>query len=169
MNKPITGFITSFLLLASCLHKSAPVADQTVSKVILTGSLTQNQIFDRIQAYQLGKDQYQPDEGAIKKLKSITKDVQIIVFLGTWCSDSEREVPRFLKIMELTKNSHITFKLVGLDRSKRDLDGLAGQHQIEYVPTFIVLHDNQELGRIVETPIISLEQDLLEIFASVME
>jgi hypothetical protein len=169
MTKPVVGFFISLLLLASCLHRSPPVTEQMPPKVILTGLLTQNQLFDRIQAYQLGKDKYQPAEGAIKKLQSITKDVQLIVFLGTWCSDSECEVPRFLKIMELTKNSHITFKLFGLDRSKRDPDGLAEKHQIEYVPTFIVLHNDQEIGRIVETPIISLEQDLVEIVASVME
>jgi len=70
--------------------------------------------------------------------------------------------------MELVQNSHLTFKLFGLDRSKRDADGLAEKYQIEFVPTFVVLQDDEEIGRIVETPIVSIEQDLVEILAPVM-
>ncbi len=170
MNKKIiTWFVVTGLLLASCMHKSPRVIEQPPSRVILTGWLTADQILDQIEAYQVGEKKYQPDEESVKKLKSTISDVLIIVFLGTWCSDSEREVPRFLKIMEQTKNSHISFKLFGLDRSKRDPDGLAEKHQIEYVPTFIVLHNNEEIGRIVEAPMVGLEQDLAEIIVSVTE
>lgn len=168
----ICYFIMGVLFFASCMHKSHRMTEQglhqTASKTILTGWLTQEQIFDQNKNYKLGKVQYQPDEGSIKKLKSMTTDVQVIIFLGTWCPDSEREVPRFLKVMELSQNSQITYKLFGLDRTKRDPDGLAEKHQVEFVPTFIVVHKNEEIGRIVETPIVGLEQDLVEILASVM-
>lgn len=173
MKKCILNFLmTGVLLFASCCHQSQHVTEQglqqTPAKIIMTGWLTPTQILDRIQQYQLGKDQYQANEDAIKKLKSVTSDIQIIVFLGTWCPDSEHEVPRFIKVMELTKNSQITFKLFGLDRTKRDPDGFAEKYQIEFVPTFIVLHNNEEIGRIVETPIVNIEQDLVEIIAPVM-
>ncbi len=170
MKKPIISWlIVAELLVACCAQKPPRSMEMASSRVILTGWLTSDQIFGQIKAYQLGKEKYQPDEESIAKLKSITSDIQILVFLGTWCSDSEREVPRFLKIMEQTKNSHITFKLLGLDRSKRDADGLAEKYQIEYVPTFIVIRQNEEIGRIVEAPMISLEQDLVEIATSVTE
>jgi thioredoxin 1 len=170
MKKYILSFLmTGVLLFASCSHQSHHLTDQglqqTSAKIIMTGWLTSKQIFDHIKAYQQGKGQYQPDEESFKKLKSVKTDIQIVVFLGTWCPDSEREVPRFLKVMELTKNSYITFKLFGLDRTKRDPDGFAEKHQIEFVPTFIVFHNNEEIGRIVETPIVSIEQDLVEIIA----
>lgn len=159
--------ITGGLLFVSCTllhqHRSQEGTSQTSAKPILTGWLTQQQVFDQIQQYQLGKDQYQPQRESLEKLKSSTTDVQIIVFLGTWCSDSQREVPRFLKIMELVQNPHISYRLFGLDRSKRDSAGLAEKHQIEFVPTFVVIHNDEEAGRIVETPIASIEQDLAEI------
>lgn len=140
---------------------------QTPSRPILTGWLNQQQIFDPLPEFRLEKEKYQPDTESVEILKKTTADVQIIVFLGTWCSDSKREVPRFLKIMELVQNPTITFKLLGLDRSKRDVEGLAEQYQVEYVPTFVVLHDEKEIGRIVETPTVGLEQDLVEILGSI--
>ncbi len=136
------------------------------TRVILTGELTDQQLLEQLPAYRLGKQAYQPAEQAIAALRALTSDIRIIVFLGTWCPDSEREVPRFLKIMELASGAPITYKLIGLDRSKRDAAGLAEQFQIEFVPTFVVLHQNEEIGRIIESAAVSLEQDLLEIIAS---
>lgn len=138
------------------------------AKPVLTGWLNPQEIFEEIQAYQLEKEKYQPDNTIIKKLKEHSSDTEIIVFLGTWCPDCQREVPRFLKIVELAHNSHINYKLLGLDRSKRDSGGLAESHQIEFVPTFVVLQNKQEIGRIVETPIVSIEHDLDEILSAQM-
>jgi len=163
------SFITGILFLVSCslvshqgTQKSTP---QSPSTPILTGWLTQQQIFNKLPAYQLEKDQYQPGTEAIEKLNNSATAVQIIVFLGTWCPDSRREVPKFLKVMEQVQNRGITYKLLGLDRTKRDAEGLAESYQVEFVPTFVVLHNEQEIGRIVETPMVSIEQDLVEIFA----
>jgi len=164
--------IAGVLLLISCAlmphHRTRKGTHQLPSKQILTGWLTQQQLFGQSQEYQLEKDRYLPDTESREKLKTLIADVQLIIFLGTWCPDSRREVPRFLKIMELIKNPHITFKLFGLDRSKRDPDGLAEKYKIEFVPTFIVLHNEVEIGRIVETPIVSIEQDLVEIVTPLM-
>jgi len=163
------SFLAGILLMNSCSlvsHQSTQKnTRQTPSRPILIGWLNQQQIFDPLPEFRLEKEKYQPDTESVEILKKTTADVQIIVFLGTWCSDSKREVPRFLKIMELVQNPKITFKLLGLDRSKRDAEGLAEKYQVEYVPTFVVLHDEKEIGRIVETPTLGLEQDLIEILA----
>ena len=163
------SFITGVLFLVSCSlvsHQGTQKSThQSPSKPILTGWLTQQQIFNQLQEYQLENDRYQPDNAFIEKLKKSTTAVQVIVFFGSWCSDSQREVPRFLKIMELVQNPGMTFKMLGLDRSKRDEGGLAEGYQIEFVPTFVVLHNEQEIGRIVETPTVGIEQDLVEILA----
>ncbi|MDZ7335079.1 MAG: thioredoxin family protein [candidate division KSB1 bacterium] len=132
----------------------------------MTGELTAQQLLDNLAAYRSGKVAYQPDPEALSALRSLGSDIQILVFLGTWCPDSEREVPRFLKIMELTKGGPISYQLIGLDRSKRDAFGLAEKYQIEFVPTFVVIQQDEEIGRIVESATVSLEQDLLEIIES---
>lgn len=110
---------------------------------------------------------YQPDEAVILQLRKFPHAATIVVFLGTWCPDCQRQVPRFLKIMEQTGNSNLGYSLIGLDRTKRDLEGLAEKNQIEFVPTFIVFQGDKELGRIVENPMVSIEQDLLDILLTI--
>lgn len=172
MNKNIIfywGIGTLFFIACTIFPQSSNRRDlgSPAAKPILTGWLSERQILDQSQNYKLEKELYQPNPESLAKLKTITTDIQIIVFLGTWCSDSRREVPRFLKVMEQVQNSHIQYQLLGVDRTKRDAGGLAEKHQIEFVPTFVVLYENNELGRIVETPMVSLEQDLVEILMSV--
>lgn len=155
--------------LPSCAHRQPKLersSTATPSRLVMTGELTEKQLLDQLPAYRSGKIVYQPDPDALSQLRSLRSNIQILVFLGTWCPDSEREVPRFLKLMELTKGVPITYQLIGLDRSKRDAFGLAEKYQIEFVPTFVVIHHNEEIGRIVESATVSLEQDLLEIIES---
>jgi len=171
MNKYVVYFwgLTIFLLTSCSLipHHSKKVVHRSPSKVILTGWLTDEQLLNQLPAYKAEHDQYQPDREFLEELKKLSTNVHILVFLGTWCPDCQREVPRFLNIMESVQNPKISYKLLGLDRSKRDAAGLAQKHLIEFVPTFVVLQNDEEIGRIVEKPMVSIEQDLVEIFASV--
>jgi hypothetical protein len=52
---------------------------------------------------------------------------------------------------------------MGLDREKKSPEFKNEQGDIEYVPTFIFFRNGQELGRIIESPIQSLEKDLRQI------
>lgn len=98
-------------------------------------------------------------------IRQVHEGIDIIVFLGTWCSDSRREVPRFLKIADLAGMDAARIKLYGLDRTKRSSDGLTDRYGIERVPTFIFLRGDEEVGRIVEVPRTTLEGDVLSILA----
>ncbi len=134
---------------------------------ILTGKLTAAHLYEQMPEYKSVGEEYQPDEGIVIKLASFSFPVSIDVFLGTWCPDSRRQVPRFLKIMDLADNANFQYQLYGLDRSKRDSEGSAEKSQIEYVPTFIISHNQKEIGRIVENPMVSIEHDLLEIVLAI--
>lgn len=134
---------------------------------ILTGWLTQENIFEKIPEMKTEKEQYTPDSTAISELKAFDKNINILVMLGTWCSDSRREVPRFLKVMEQIKNNNIHFELYGLDRAKSDSLGMGQANQIEFVPTFILFNESGEWGRIIETPEINMEQDLANLLAEI--
>ncbi len=109
---------------------------------------------------------YSPDEQTLELLKEVTPPSGII-FLATWCSDSQRELPRFYKIVDLLKWCPDNFELYCLDRSKTLPGKDIGMYQIEYVPTFIFisLATDTEIGRIIESPIQSLEADLLKILS----
>ena len=110
---------------------------------------------------------YLPDEMKIKKLNNIFKEnnnLVFVVFSGNWCSDSEDEVPKFYKLMNQTGFNQDKISLYGVDRNKQEPTGEAVNFKIEKVPTVIILNDDNEVGRIVEFPFISWEDDLLTIF-----
>jgi len=105
---------------------------------------------------------YRVDEDLAKELKPLLKDVDITLFMGTWCGDSKRETPRIYKIFDAVDKSD-EVKLITVDRSKTTPQGLEEGKDIKRVPTLILSKDGKELGRIVEYPIESLEADMLKI------
>ncbi len=44
-------------------------------------------------------DMYEVDVETAEEIKDNLEDVEIKLVMGTWCSDSRREVPRFYKIL----------------------------------------------------------------------
>jgi thiol-disulfide isomerase/thioredoxin len=93
------------------------------------------------------------------------KDVEIVVFLGTWCSDSKRDVPRFFRLADEAGIPPKQITVYGLDRKKQSRDGMAARYGITAVPTFIFIKHQDEVGRIVEHPESTLEGDILKILA----
>jgi len=109
-------------------------------------------------------DTYQPDQEIIGKMSIADKEqVLIQIVMGTWCSDSRREVPRFMKIMDLWGFNKDNITIIGVDDTKLAPIGGYEDLGIERVPTFIIMENKVEKGRIIEYPISSLEQDMLNI------
>lgn len=111
------------------------------------------------------KAEYQMNAEAIEGLKKEKfKTYSIKVFLGTWCEDSHREFPRFMKILEATDFPESKLTLIAVNRKKESPDGEEATDNIQRVPTFIVSKYGKEIGRIIEFPTSGyLEKDLLEI------
>jgi len=106
---------------------------------------------------------YEPSPQAIAFLHSYDKKVLIEVIYGSWCVDSVLNVPRFIKVIQEANNPHIITRFVGVDRSKKKPASLLLGKGIQRVPTFIVYQEEKELGRIVENPFKSIEEDLVQI------
>jgi len=114
--------------------------------------------------YIKGFDEYTLNTDVINKLLEINKDgVTIKIVMGTWCPDSRREVPRFMRVMDVWQFpvSKITF--IGVDDAKQSPVGEYVSLDIMRVPTFIIYKNNIETGRIIENPTTSLEQDMVNI------
>lgn len=108
--------------------------------------------------------QYKTDKEVVQKIQKNLKGLSVLCFMGTWCKDSKREIPRFYKIMEEAKfDFKNNFKLVALNWSKRTPDNLQAGHNIFRIPTFVFYKKKSEIGRIVEYPIETLEKDILKI------
>ena len=114
--------------------------------------------------YIKGYDDYQYNTAAVNLLMDMNKTgISIKIVMGTWCSDSRREVPRFMKILDLWQFplSGVTF--IGVDDAKRSPVGDYDKLDIQRVPTIIIYKNNIEAGRIIENPVTSLEQDMVNI------
>lgn len=112
-------------------------------------------------------DSYLTNDKVIAKLKNSMKGYEIIVFLGTWCGDSKREVPRFYKVLDAANFPTNSLKVVAVDNdAKRYKQSPGGEEKglnIHRVPTFIFYKDGKEVNRIVEHPRETLEKDMLKI------
>ena len=92
----------------------------------------------------------------MKKLEGLS----VLVLFGTWCHDSERDVPRLLKLLEQSQVKIKELKLVGVNYNKQDPEGLHRDFDLRYTSTIILLDGDRELGRIVERPNVSIGEDL---------
>ena len=82
------------------------------------------------------------------------------ILFGTWCHDSEREVPRLLKLLAASGVKEESISLIALDISKEEPEGRAKVLDVRFTPTFIFFSDGIELGQIVEQPSKSLFEDI---------
>jgi len=107
---------------------------------------------------------YQPDKKIVQKISKKLKNISIKAFIGSWCHDSKRELPRFYKIMESAAlDLNINFQIVGISIGKKTPDNLQEGYQIKHTPTFIFYKKGKEIGRYVEHAKKTLEKDILKI------
>jgi hypothetical protein len=98
----------------------------------------------------LWEQPYVPDPVAVAAIKACPKDYTILLVMGTWCPDSKREVPRYLATAAAAGISDSMLTMVGVDRTKKDTEGLTDKWNITRVPTFVFLRNGKEIGRFVE-------------------
>ena len=111
---------------------------------------------------------YEPNSAILEALRKMNAaDLHFTVYFGTWCGDSRREVPRLLKLFNAMGLTEGSVDLVALDRTdealKQSPGGEERGREIYRVPTLIVERDGEEISRLVEHPVLSLERDLLAI------
>ena len=87
---------------------------------------------------------------AIDAFKKNGAKFQVVVFFGTWCEDSQNLVPVFYRLVDKSGYPDSSISLIGVDRAKTTLDNLHKAFNITNVPTFIVMKDGKEAGRVVE-------------------
>lgn len=110
-------------------------------------------------------DEYTMDQKAISQLKKDKiNSYSMIVFMGTWCEDSHRDIPRLMKILEAVNYPESKLTIIAVNRKKESPTGDEARYNIQKVPTIILQRYGKEAGRIVEMPATGyIERDLAEI------
>lgn len=129
---------------------------------MIVGNTTREQIEEAVPEWAQAGAESTPDAGASQALAGVPPGAEVTVFLGTWCGDSQREVPRLWKALDISGGA-IPFQIhyIGVDRQKKEPVAPVTNNDIRYVPTFIVQREGREVGRIVEESPNGIEKDLL--------
>ena len=142
---------------------AAPAAAR-VAAPPLTGVVTRADVesFDDVWR-RLRAEDYEPDTAALATIRERSRDVEVFAVVATWCRDTRRDLPRFLKIADRAGWSTSAMTLLAVDRTKTDPGGEAVRRNVTRVPTFIFLRRGREIGRVVERPTTTPEQDIAQI------
>lgn len=120
--------------------------------IILNGLITKY-IFlnsDSFPWYQSSNKNYKADTAVINSLADAKNDINIVIFGGTWCEDTQNIIPKFFTIQEKAgfPDNRITF--FAADRNKHVSGNIGEAFGITNVPTIIVMKNGKELGRVIE-------------------
>ncbi|MDZ4794489.1 MAG: tetratricopeptide repeat protein [Bacteroidota bacterium] len=160
------------LLLVTLSHTVTAQTTAEKTKILYGSSTKDSLLVDPFAKwFTVNYDSYQPNITAIATLKKQNLDnISIKIFFGTWCGDSKREVPRFLKLLSAISFPDKKIQLIGVGNGD-SLVKQSPQHEeaglgIFRVPTFIIYKNGVETSRINEFPVFSLEKDLLSILGN---
>jgi thiol-disulfide isomerase/thioredoxin len=158
-------FILLLGIISFAQEKNKQLIDERSGKSILIGFCDRTAFADTNYSWWFNSEyeNYEINASVLDSLKTDLSDISIKVIMGSWCSDSRREVPRFYKLLDELKFNYDNFMLISTDRKKESPDGDVSDLDIKFVPTFIVMRNEKEIGRIIESPKTTLEKDLLEI------
>jgi thiol-disulfide isomerase/thioredoxin len=106
---------------------------------------------------------YTPDMTLIEEIKPLLKPCYVKVFMGSWCEDSQREVPALLKLLDLADFDSSQLEIIAMTHDKDTPENYEADYQIEFIPTIMFFKDGAELNRIVEYAQETLELDMLKI------
>ena len=169
--------IISVFTISSCSvtrNSASPVLVNQISKDsrgndMLLGKCTRTALLQSPFAdwFKPNYDSYVVDSFTCSFIRPLLAGKSITIFMGTWCGDSKREVPRVLKMLDCCDfpMNDLTLVMVGNSDSlyKKSPQHEEAGKNIVRVPTIIVEQKGAEIGRIIEFPITSLEKDLLTI------
>jgi thiol-disulfide isomerase/thioredoxin len=151
------------LILVSCKTQNAvsksstsfhpyQTSYDTQGRKVLRGLISRSDIQDDTsfswfnKNYKLGR----PDAGAVAAFKQHANNFHMLIFAGTWCPDTQNLLPQFYQLTDAAGYADSSITLIGVDNAKTTFDNLNKTFHLVDVPTFIVMKDGKEVGRVVE-------------------
>jgi len=143
------------LVLAVALFSAQFVFAQTEilndgSGKIIKGFMNRNDLDTAYTWFKQNQQGYTPEANAVRSISSQKDSINIVVFGGTWCGDTRTLLPRFYSLADAAGFSDNRITLIGVDRSKKTVQHLTDVFNVTRVPTFIVMKNGKEIGRVVE-------------------
>ena len=166
MKRLVLGFFLLLFFGLQAQELNKVIIDPDLNREILIGWVDRDGISskDFLGDEQQKYEAYHADEESVAYLKntfSSDESLKILVVFATWCGDSKAHVPDFFKVADLADISNVKYLAVNRKKKAGVID--MSSMDIQLVPTFIVYKGGVEIGRIIESPMYSLENDLVSI------
>jgi thiol-disulfide isomerase/thioredoxin len=161
MRKYFIGLIATILSIFLTACAGQP---ETIEHFV--GEISEQQLLADYETFSQSYNTYEISAEQKTQIKSWPAELTIDVYFGTWCPDSQREVPRLLKALQFNEQVHVS--LIALDFKKSDPKGLAKNAAVTHTATFVVKVSGNEIGRIVEKPKTNLVEDINTMIATLV-
>ncbi len=177
-------YILILAILTACVNPNSgekaqlPVNDNKQFQIIADADAEENDIQSMIVGkftkedlmqppfsswFEKGYNDYQPTAEDLAIIKKNISDYEVVGFIGTWCPDSRRELPKLFKILDEAGYDLSKLTMVGVTRGKSTPENLEEGYNMHRVPTFIFLKDGKEVNRFVEYGVETIEKDIAKI------
>ncbi|MGY5849889.1 TlpA family protein disulfide reductase [Salegentibacter sp. F14] len=165
MNKIVLIILSVFL---SGSKGETIISKKDVQEEFLLGQFQRQELEQSPFSYWFnqGYSKYQPEEEHMKVIKEHISDYEIVLFMGTWCADSQLEVPKLYKILDQAGYDYANLTTIAVDPYKETPDHIEKDYDVSLVPTIIFRKDGQEVNRFVEFALETFEEDLAAIVSN---
>jgi thiol-disulfide isomerase/thioredoxin len=162
------SYLIIIISLSGCITQKSYKEINFKKETILVGRISETNLMEhkKTKWYIENYNKYVPDSLIMIKLKQNLPGINFIIFGGTWCSDTKRELPAFLSILHQLSVGSNRYDMWMLDLKKESTYINPKLYDIQYVPTILIYKDGKEIGRIIEKPKETLEVDLLKIISN---
>jgi thiol-disulfide isomerase/thioredoxin len=145
-------FFAIAVSIAAVASAQQEVSHDASGNKVIRGFMTQKELAaDTAFAwYAQNQKGYAPLPDALAAFKAQKDSLHFLVFGGTWCGDTKNLLPKFFALTDAAGIAPNRITLVGVDHSKKTVHNLSEAFGITNVPTFIVLKNGKEVGRVVE-------------------
>lgn len=152
-------------IVNSCSGSKYSIENDENGKPMIVGHLTWEEWQEDAGWESYSAPTYMPNLKRANEISDIATNnaVDFVIFAGSWCSDSETELPKLYKLITGAGIFPDKILLYGVDRQKVEPSGTAKYYKIEKVPTLVLEVDGEEIGKIIESPKLSWEEDILNI------
>lgn len=156
----ITAFLFISIFAGGKLHaqqiptgKCYDVLPDSAEGKLLRGIITVDDIIKDTSFskwYEANGKYFKPKAEVVDVLKQKAGQYQLVLFVGTWCHDTQQLLPAYLKSFEAAGVPDSALTLIAADRQKTTIANLHKVFNVPNVPTIIVMKNGKEVGRVEE-------------------
>jgi thioredoxin 1 len=146
-------------LKSAALKEETSAALSHKSQSEFSGEISPQKLIKEFSTFNHEFQNYMPTAPEIELFKKL-KPYKLKVFFGTWCHDSQREVPRLIKLVKLSGVGLNQIKLIALNQNKELPQSYQATFNVEFTPSIFLMKNGIVINQVIESPQQNLAADL---------